>query len=59
MAATWRQKSSLPGALEEEVMEAELDKAKADEEEAKAIAGASVLRAHGRTWWPGAGDHLD
>jgi hypothetical protein len=40
-------------------MEAELDKAEADEEEAKAIAGASVLGAHGRTWWSDAGDHLD
>ena len=43
--------------LEEEVIEAELDKAKADEEEAHALAG--VLGAHGRTWWSGAGDRLD
>ena len=37
---------------EEEVIEA-------DEEEAKAITAASVLGAHGRTWWSGAGDRLD
>ena len=40
-------------------MEAELDKAEADEEEAKAIVGASVLGAHVWTWWSGIGDHLD
>ena len=50
LTATWRQKSSEPCAPEEEVIEA-------DEEEAKAM--ASVLGAHGRTWWSGAGDHLD
>ena len=59
LTATWRRKSSEPCAPEEEVIEAELDKAEADEEEAKAIAGASVLEAHGRTWWSGAGDRLD
>ena len=59
MRATWRRKSSEPCASEEEVIKAELDKAEADEEEAKAIAGASVLRAHGWTWWSGAGDRLD
>jgi hypothetical protein len=55
----WRRKSSKPCAPEEEVIEAELEKAEVDEEEAKAIAGASVLGAHGRTWWSGADDHLD
>ena len=59
MTATWRQKSSEPCAPEEDVIKAELDKAEVDEEEAKAIAGASVLGAHGRTWWSGAGDRLD
>ena len=43
---------------EEEVIEAKLDKAEADEAEAKAIAGASVLGAHGRTLWLGASDRL-
>ena len=56
LTATWRRKSSEPCAPEEEVIEAELDKAKADEE-AKAMAG--ILEAHGRTWWSGADDHLD
>ena len=36
---------------------AELGKAEADQEEAKAMAG--VLGAHGRTWWSGTGDRLD
>ena len=53
LTATWRRKSSEPCAPEEEVIEAELDKAEVDEEEAKAIAGA-----HGQTWWSGAGDCL-
>ena len=56
---TWRRKSSGPYAPEEEVIEADLGKAKADEEEAKAKTGVSVLRAHGRTWWSGAGNRLD
>ena len=55
----WRRKSSEPCAPEEEVIEAELDKAKADGEEAKGIAGASVLGAHGRTWWLGSDNRLD
>ena len=55
--ATWRRKSSEPCVPEEEVIEADLDKAEADEEEAKAMAG--VLGAHGWTWWSGAGDRLD
>jgi hypothetical protein len=59
LTATWRRKSSEPCAPEEEVIKVELDKAKADDEEAKAIAGASVLGAHGWTWWTGTGDHLD
>ena len=58
LTATWRRKSSEPCAPEEEAIEAELDKAEADEEEAKAIVGASVLGAHGRTWWSGASDRL-
>ena len=47
MTATWRRKSSEPCAPEEEAIEAELDKAEADEGEAKAIARAAVLGAHG------------
>jgi hypothetical protein len=43
LAATWRRKSSLPGASEEEVTEAELESADSEQEKAKAIAGASVL----------------
>ena len=57
--ANWRQKSSEPCAPEEEVIEAELEKAEADEEEAKAIVGVSVLGAHGRTWWSSADDRSD
>ena len=57
MKATWRRKSSEPCAPEEEVIKAEMDKAEADEEEAKAMAG--VLGAHGWTWWSGASDRLD
>ena len=37
--AMWRRKSSEPCAPEEEVIKAELDKAEADDEEAKAMAG--------------------
>jgi hypothetical protein len=43
LAATWRWKSSLPGASEEEVTEAELESADSEQEKAKAIGGASFL----------------
>ena len=50
----WGRTTVVPGAPEEEPesIEAELEKA-------KAFAGPTILRAHGRTWETWADDHLD
>ena len=54
LAAMWGRTTVVPGAPEEELesIEAELEKA-------KAFAGPTLLRAHGRTWETCADDHLD
>ena len=47
------------GQLAAQAAEANLETAEAEQEKVKPRAGASLCRAHSRTWVTGAGHHLD